>query len=132
MEGKFAWAPRSDLLDCCLDKNIFSPGVPSVGGTGCRVTKEMVLEYLSFQLAGSHPDLGLCEGAIGERSWGGKAAVCSTAVLVVPTRWRKLHASWVMMEEGAHPIVMCGLLLLQGTTERHRDGVLLGGGVGCR
>lgn len=84
-----------------------------------------MLEYLSSQLAGSHPDLGFCEGAIGERSWGGKAAVCSTAVLVMPTRWRKMLASWVMMGEGVHPSSSCGLLLLPGTTERRRDRVLL-------
>lgn len=85
-----------------------------------------MLEYLSSQLAGSHPDLGWCEGAIGERSRGRKAAVCSTAILVVPTRWRKLLASWVLMGEGAHPSSRCGLLLLPRTSERHRDGVLLG------
>lgn len=44
---ELAWAPCLDLLDPCLNAHIFSPGVPLVGGTACRVTKEMVLECLS-------------------------------------------------------------------------------------
>lgn len=77
-----AWAPRLDLLDCCLYKNIFfffSPGVSSVGGTACRATKEMVLECLSSQLAGGHPELGLREGASGEKKLG-KQSSCLGAL----------------------------------------------------